>query len=66
MYFYGIFLCAELLQLLISVADGDVAALADAHILADELADAGAEDGEGQARDVLVRPECRGQESREL
>ena len=45
------------------IAHGDVAVLAHAHILADELADARAEDGQRQTGDVLIRAQRDGQEA---
>ena len=45
------------------VADGDIAPLADPHVLTDKLADTGTEDGQGKARDILVGPEGGGQKA---
>ena len=47
------------------VADGHVGALPHPHEFTDVLAHAGAEDGEGQAGDVLVGPEGDGEEAEE-
>ena len=44
------------------VAHGHVAAGGHPHVLADELTGAGAEDGQGQAGDVLVGPQGDGEE----
>ena len=45
------------------VADGHITAGGHAHILADELPRAGAKDGQGQTRDILVGPERDGDEA---